>query len=243
VTGVIKVAGLLAYSSIRRSSIGVTVLTILILALLATNLMFVRGLLDGLVWSANEKLIDTYTSDITVEPGGKTTVLRDVDRLLMEIEAIDGVVAATPRNRLGAEIKFEEERTASTVYGIRPDREKEIFTIHQWLVEGSYLDPRDREQIMLGIQLAGADRPDIELFSRSLQKVHAGDEVIVTFANGVEKKYRVKGIFQTQFIQTDIQAFVSELEFRSVSALARNQATFVHVKVRNGVMPTGLLHR
>ncbi len=227
----LKVASLLAFTSIRKGNIGVILLTILILALVALNLLFVPSLLEGAVWGANDKVINTYAADIIVESQGDKRLIGDVDYLITEIEAIDGVVAATPRNSLSAEISFEGERTNCRVYGIRPEREKLVFTIHEAVIEGSYLDSADRDGILLGIQLAGADQPDIELYSRSLRKVHAGDEVAVTYANGLEKRYTVRGIFYAAFIQTDLQAFVSEKEFEAVNPLVKNQAASIHVKI------------
>ena len=62
-----KVAGLLAYTSIRKGNPGVILLTILILALVSLNLLFIPGLLQGLVSGANTQLINTYSSDIVVQ--------------------------------------------------------------------------------------------------------------------------------------------------------------------------------
>jgi len=229
VTRSLKVAGLLAATSIRKGSIGVTLLIILILALVGLNLLFVPGLLGGLVWGANAKVIQTYTADIVIESKRESLLIRDVDHLISRIEAIDGVIAATPRINMGAEFSFDDERTNAVIYGIRPEREKQVFTIHESLIEGSYLDPGDREGILLGIQLAGADQPDIELYYRSLRRVHAGDRITVTYANGLEKKYTVRGVFHTEYIQTDLQAFVTEKELRAVNPLPPEHATSIHV--------------
>ena len=109
----------------------------------------------------------------------------------------------------------------------------EVFTIHKSLIEGSYLSPGDTGKILLGVQVAGADKPNLELYARSLQTVHAGDEVTVTYANGVQKNYVVKGIFYTEFIQTDLQAFVTEDEFQAVYPTAQGKAAFIHVKVKS----------
>jgi putative ABC transport system permease protein len=103
--------------------------------------------------------------------------------------------------------------------------------VDKWIIEGSYLEAKDRDYIMLGIQVAGADHPEIEFYTRSLKSVHAGDQVQVHYANGLEKKYTVKGIFYTEFIQTDLQAFISETEFRSIYALAKNHAGSIHVRL------------
>ena len=46
---VLKVAGLLAFTSITRGNKGVILLTIVILSLVSMNLVFVPSLLEGLV--------------------------------------------------------------------------------------------------------------------------------------------------------------------------------------------------
>jgi len=227
-----RVAGLLAFASIIKGNTGVILLTILILTLVSLNLLFVPSLLKGLVSGANERLRNTYSGDIIVTSGTEQELLSNVDKLIGKIEAIDGVTAVTPRNSLGAKITFGSARTNAVIYGIQPDQETKVFKIYKSVIEGSYLSPEDRDKILLGIQVAGAGRPNLELYSRSLQNVHAGDELTVTYANGVQKKYLVKGIFYTEFIQTDLQAFVSQEEFQTVFPLSENRAISIHVKVK-----------
>jgi putative ABC transport system permease protein len=231
----LKVASLLAFTSIIRGNAGVILLTILILVLVAMNLLFVPSLLNGLVRSSDDKVKDTYVGDIVVEPAVEKELLRDAGDLVSKIESIDGVVAATPRSNMGAEIEFEDEQVRCTVFGISPEREKNVFTIHEWLTEGSYLDSRDGDEILLGIQLAGAEEPDLEFYPQSLQKVHVGDKVLVTYVNGIGKKYSVKGIFYTKHISTDLQAFVSEREFMSINSMSRNRANSIHVKLVDNI--------
>ncbi|MBA7693665.1 hypothetical protein ES703_102253 [subsurface metagenome] len=240
-TRTLKVAGLLAFTSVTRGNIGVILLTILILTLVAMNLIFVPSLLDGLVWGANDKLINTYVGNLIVEPSSEKELIKDVSKLVSRIEAIDGVTAVSARNSIGAEVEYEDERVGCSVHGIIPEREKEVLSVHKWLIEGSYLDSKDRDTILLGVQLAGADLPDIELYTRSLKKVHAGDKVSVRYANGIEKTYLVKGIFYTEFIQTDLQAFITERELRSVNALARERAKSIHIKLAEDADVNGVI--
>jgi putative ABC transport system permease protein len=236
----LKVAGFLACTSIARGNLGIILLTILILVLVTLNLLFVPGLLGGLVFSANDKLINTYSGDIIVESSADNPLIRDVDSFVSRIEAIDGVVAATPRNSLGAEISIEDQRTNVVVYGIRPEKEKLAFNINDSIIEGSYLGENDLDKILLGIQVAGASRPDIELYSRSLKTVHAGDTVTVAYSDGVKKKYTVKGIFYTEFIQTDLQALVTERELTTVYPLIKDRAASVRVKITDTAEPAAV---
>lgn len=77
------------------------------------------------------------------------------------------MVAATARNNIGATIEYkdqkkEERRVTCTITGIMPEKEKKVFEVSRWLVEGSYLEPRDRNEILLGVQLAGIDDENAE---------------------------------------------------------------------------------
>jgi putative ABC transport system permease protein len=128
-------------------------------------------------------------------------------------------------------------------YGIMPEQEKKVFEVRDWLVEGSYLDERDRDKILLGIQLAGADQSDVELYSHSLRHAHAGDKVTVAYNNGYVKQYTVKGIFRTGFIQTDLQAFTTQLEYESIIPGAHDTATELHVRLEKNADPVEIMRR
>lgn len=228
-----RVAFFLTVRSIARGNIGVTVLTIAMLILANLTLLFVPSLLNGLIGTANEKLIHTYSGNIIIEAKGDNPLINKVDQLVERIEMVDGVTGVTYRNSMGAELVYEDERTNCSVRGVSPEREREVFRIADAIFEGDYLEARDRDKILLGMQLAGSDRHDIEFYSGSLKSVHAGDKISINYSNGVSKQYEVKGVFYTEFIQTDLQAFVTEREFKSVSPVANNQATSIHLKIRN----------
>jgi len=239
----LRVATFLALKSIIKGNVGVIVLTIFMLILVTMNLLFVPGLINGANVSMNSILVRTYSGDIIIGPEGDKTVINHVGDLITRIESIDGVVAASARNDINAYIEFEDNRVSRVVTAIDPAREKEVFEVSRSLIEGKYLDTRDRDQILLGIQVAGADREDIELYSSSLRHVHAGDKVVVTYSNGLEKQYTVKGIFDTGFIQTDLQAFVTELEFNSVMPNMYDKASSIRVKLEEGADPQRVIER
>jgi putative ABC transport system permease protein len=244
----LRVAAFLAVKSIVRGNIGVTLLTILILILIALNLLFVPGLSNGLVMSANEQLINNYSSNVIINPRGRDTQINHVAYLIEQTESLNGVVAATARNNTGAILKYkdnqgDERRINTTIYGSMPEKEKKVFEVSSYLIEGTSLEPRDRNQILLGIQLAGADDQSVELYARSLRQVHAGDKVTVTYSNGVVREYKVKGIFRTGFIQTDLQAFISDVEYESVIPSADDMASSIHVKLKDNVASEEIIAR
>ena len=234
----LKVALLLGFTSVTRGNRSVIVLTVMILTLVGLNLLFVPSLLAGLVSGSNEKLITTYSSDIVVTSrNAADPLISGVGNMLTEIDAIPGVAAATPRNSLLSQMSFNGNRATATIYGIDPALEQQVFDIDRYLIEGNYLAPSDTGQILLGVQIAGADRTNLEFYSRSLQNVHAGDSVNVTFGNNARKTFTVKGIFYAEFIQTDLQAFITEADFDSIMPAARDHAAFIHVKTEKNADP------
>lgn len=238
-----RVATFLALKSIVRGNVGVIILTIFMLILVTMNLLFVPGLINGATVSMNTILVKTYSGDIIIEPEGDKTVINHVDELIESIESINGVVAASARSDINAYIEFEGERLGRVVTGMEPVKDKAVFDISESLIEGKYLDSRDRGEILLGIQIAGADDESVELYSSSLRHVHASDKVVVTYSSGIEKQYTVKGIFDTGFIQTDLQVFVTELEFNSVMPNMNNKASSIRVKIEEGVDPEVVIDR
>ena len=239
----LKVAALLAFTSVTKGNFRIALLTMLILVLVALNLLFVPGLLDGLAWGANDKLINTYSGDLLIESNEANPQIENASRLMSEIAQMIGVEAVTSRSNLGVEIDCGSEHSETVISGIQPDADKNVFTIDSYLIEGSYLSPDDTDMILLGIQLAGADRPNLELYARSLRSVHAGDKVFVTYANGVRKEYTVKGIFYTEFIQTDWQAFVSQKEFYAVAPTMANSATTINIKTTKSANTNDIISR
>jgi putative ABC transport system permease protein len=226
----LKVAGFLAVKSVVRGNAWVLLLTVTMLMLVYLNLIFAPSLVEGVVNTINDKIINTLTGHIIVESKGEDRAIGNVTDLISRIEALDGVIAVSARNDLAADIVYEEERTTAVVYAIDPDRDKKVFEISENMVEGSYLDAEDTDQILLGIQVAGSDREGLELYSSSLKAVHAGDQVVVDYANGLQKQYTVKGIFQVELIQTDVKTFITEKEFANLNPLISDQASTLHVR-------------
>jgi putative ABC transport system permease protein len=101
------------------------------------------------------------------------------------------------------------------VVGIDPTREAAVTTIHSRIVEGSYLNANDRDAIVLGIEIAGGELSQTAPF-QTLQGAQVGDIVRLTYPNGVQREYRVKGIFQAQESRADRTAFVTLDEMASV---------------------------
>jgi len=226
----LKVAAFMALKSLRRGDVRVLLLTVAMLILVYLNLVFTPSLLGGAVQKINEKTRDTLSGDVVVQSDNYPVII-GAQEMLSAIESIAGVAAASARTNMGAEIDYEDERATAAVYAIDPEQDSRVFSISRNVIEGSYLDPADRNQVLLGVQIAGADLKELDLYASSLKTVHAGDNVTMIFGNG-SREFTVKGVFFTEFAQSDIRAYITQAEYDDMYPAFRDTATSIHVKLK-----------
>jgi putative ABC transport system permease protein len=230
----LKVAAFMALKSLRRGDVRVLLLTVSMLILVYINLVFTPSLLTGAVQKIHDKTKNTLSGDIVVQSDNYPVIVR-AQEMVSAIEDIDEVAAACARTSLGTEIHHGDDRVTAALYAIDPDLDSQVFDISQNMIEGSYLDPGDRTRnwVLLGAQIAGADRENLDLYPSSLKTVHAGDNVTIYFANG-SMEFTVKGIFFTEFVQSDIRAYITQTQFDAMFPAMQDTATSIHVKLERG---------
>lgn len=234
---VLRVASFLAFKFIVRGQRSTIILMILILSLSFVNLVFIAGILGGITAALNQQLITNLTSNIVVEPQEEPVKKRLIihqEELRRHIQQIPGVIATSRHYKLPATLAYDKEKNgnlkfASTeVIGIDPDQEKEFTLVARNLLVGRYLEVLGTDEIILGSDLAGGYGSSQE--STSLGGVKVGDKVWVTFSNGVERHYRVKGIYKVWFSFVDRLAFITSREAESAFSVY-NDASQILVQV------------
>jgi putative ABC transport system permease protein len=228
----LKVAAFMAFKSLSRGDVRVLLLTVSMLILVYINLIFTPSLLTGAVQKIHDKTKNTMSGDIVVQSDNYPVIIK-AQEIVSAVEDIDGVAAACARTSLGTEIHHGDDRVTAALYAIDPDRDSQVFDIAQNMIEGSYLDPGDRNSVLLGAQIAGAGLEDLELYPSSLMTVHAGDNVTIYSANG-SMEFTVKGIFFTEFVQSDIRVYITQAQFDAMVPGMQDTATSIHVKLERG---------
>ncbi len=236
----IKVALFLAVRSIVRTQRSTSALLIFILFLSFLNLMFITGILAGVSAAIIQQSIDTTTSYIDVNPQQSPIQLpyiADQRDLRKRIEEIPGVLATARHYTVTGSIAYDRDKNGHSVsvgapiYGIDPDEERQVTTLANWMVAGQYLDESDRDQIILGADVAGGYGPTL---LGNLGGAKPGDRVVVTYPNGVSRTYTVKGIYQVGFASAF--AYVSYKEIESVLGIS-NYASEILVRVDPSLEP------
>jgi len=165
--GNLKVALFLAYKSIIKGNRWALVLIILVMSLSFANLILTPSILSGVTNTLDEQQVNTLFANIVIDPEEDKYYLDHVEQTGKKIKQIPGVIGVSAHLNSNAFIEYQWREKDSisdkgksgtwSVIGIDPDQEVNVTTIHEHIIQGSYLEADDRDQIVLGIEVAGGD--------------------------------------------------------------------------------------
>ncbi len=245
--GNLKLAVFLAYKSIIKGNRWALALIILVMSLSFANLMLTPSILSGVSETLDRQQVDTLLANIIIDPQPDEYYLNHTSQIERMVAQIPGVAGVSSHLNSSAFIEYEWSEKESpadkgisgtwSVIGIEPESEQNVTTIHSHIIEGSYLEPQDRGEIVLGVEISGGEKAQTTEFL-TLQGVRTGDKVRLTYTNGIQREYTVKGIFQAQeMIQADRLAFITKEEMASVLGRQAysDRASQILVKTGEGV--------
>ncbi len=224
----LRVSAFLAWKSIQRGSQGTLALTIMIVALIFVNLVFLPSIISGVVETFDTQSIEFDFGNLVIEPREGNRYIDGVASLQRQIERIPGITGTSPRTAAGVTYFYKGRNTASTLYGINPEDERSVTRIAEFMTEGEFLSNGDTDAIIMGATLAGTEGDEGGGLP-TLEGVVVGDSVRVDYPNGATRTYRVKGIFETQSFGVDTSAFITGREMSGVLGL-HDQASVILVK-------------
>ncbi|NYT17529.1 MAG: ABC transporter permease [Methanomicrobiales archaeon] len=228
-----KVSFFLALRSLQRGNLGSLVLTVVIVGMVFTNMIFMPSIITGAIVNYEQQTVDTYTSDIIIEPKEDFRYIEDLSGLLDKVNRVPGVKRAAPHYAAGAVLRHKGKALSMAVEAVQPRDEMLVTTLSTYMEEGTYLGDGDTGEVILGRYVAGfADSS--EDFLPSLGGVKVGDSITAEYTNGVVREYRVKGIFRTYSFNTDYLVFTTWDEMELVEGRELDQATSVLVKTDPG---------
>jgi putative ABC transport system permease protein len=223
--GNIKLAFLLAFKSIWKGNRWAALLIICVMALSFAQLVLIPAILSGVTEALNQQQINTLYANVLIDPAVDDYFLARASEIQSTVEQQPGVVASTVHLVAGAHFEYNwQSRTDATkkddggdwrVIGIDPEKESKVTTISKTLISGSYLSKDDTDQIVLGVEIAGGPEASSASFL-NLGGVKVGEDVRLTYSDGTQRVYQVKGIFKARDGEADRQAFVSYNEMVSV---------------------------
>ena len=231
----LKVALFLAWRSLRRGSRSSAILTVLIIGMCFTNMIFLPSLFAGIGQTIKTQIVDYEVGNVLVSPQAGNQYITDLDATLGLINSMPGVARATPHYSRGATLKYRQRILGSSIRAIRPTDEKSVSPLPGKIIAGSYLGEDDAGEILIGKIIAGDSsvRQEDEFYN-SLGGVRVGDSITVEYGNGYTKDYRVKGIFSTGWTSSDNSAFITWSDMELVEGGPLDKAEYITVKTKPG---------
>jgi putative ABC transport system permease protein len=231
----LKVALLLALRSLQRGSRSSVILTVLIIGMCFTNMIFLPSLLNGIGQSITKQIVDYEVSNVLVDPKTGDQYVTDLGATLDLINGMPGVERATPHYNKGATLKYRQRVLDVSVRAIKPNDEKMVSPLYTKMIAGSYLGDGDTGEVIIGKPVAGDStvRREDE-FQPSLGGVRVGDSITIEYGNGYTKDYRVKGIYSTGWYEVDNTVYVSWTDMELVNGKPLDQAGYITVKAKPG---------
>ena len=231
----LKVALFLAWRSLVRGNRSSTVMTVIIIALCFTNMIFLPGLFNGIGQSITTQIVDYEVGNVLVSPRAGDQYITDLDATLFQINSLPGVERATPHYTEGATLKYRDRILGVSVRAISPSDEKYVSPLYTKMIAGTYLGDGDTGEIIMGKTVAGdASVRQEDEFQPSLGGVRVGDSVTIEYGNGFTEDYRVKGIYFTGWSQADSTVYTTMSDMEIVEGQALDRADYITVKTRPG---------
>lgn len=233
-----KTAFFIAYKSIIKGNKSTLLLLIFILTLSYINLMFISGILNGLGHGITEAMIDTSLGHITLKPQEKPTekeFINNERELRAKISTIPGVVGVTKHYTIGGNISFDKDKdgkfksTSANFVGIYPEEEKKVLNLEGFMVDGDFPNDLESDEIIVASGVSGGYVVGPEA-GNNLGGAKAGDEVLVTYAGGIVRQYKIRGIFDVSMGTLTSSVFISAKEAESILS-TYNSASELVIKV------------
>jgi putative ABC transport system permease protein len=225
----LKVGFLIAFSTIRRGNKKTLGFVVFVLSLIFLNLVFLSAFIGGMSGIFTNMMQDYPFGDIVIEPTGENSYINNADNVLHKVRSVPGMRAATKRLDVGASISHKQKVVGAGITGLMPIEEESISRYPYIISEGEFLSDLSRDEIIIGAMIAGTGF-GAEMYD-DLGEVRAGEFVDVTFSNGVQRTYKVKGIMTGTLELVDLNAVLHYKEIEDVFGLDEGKATTIVARI------------
>ena len=189
---------------------------------------FMQGMAEQQIYSS----IHTETGNIQLNNPGYLQNhdlqinIRNADSILSTIKKLPQVSAASASIRLTAMASTASSSAGVMVNGIDPSDQQNVSDISQLLKEGDYFKTDQKNQIVIGQQLA--DKLQVKLHSRIVLTLQTMEGDIIYGA------FKVSGIFRTHNSDFDKQTiFVRRPDLRALLNFPANAASVITVLLQS----------
>lgn len=222
----------LTFQYIRRGRKWTLILTILLMTIAFVNLIFIPSFFNGIIDGSNKQIINTMTGDIYLAPKTGEDYISNANSVMNEIQKIEGVKSTSARIVVPARLKYKNITGGWQISAVNPADFSLVANISKKISSGEYLKNDDLDGIIIGRQIAGGS--DVEENAMSFKGAKVGEKVSLIF-DGSVKEFTIRGIFNTNFVESDKRAFISEAALNSIVPKTQNSASTINIRVSDNV--------
>lgn len=241
-----RIGWFMAVRQIRRSSKWTTGLIIAVMILTSLNLIVVSGILVGLIQGAIDAVRTHYTSDVIVSTLNNKSYIENSPEVMSIIKGIPEIENVTARYLKGGTLEAnyktrikdtdKPNTAAGTIVGIDPAAEDRITDLSKFVIEGSYLEPGDYDQVLIGSFLVKKYLPIESPGFTALDNIEPKTKIRMTVGN-VEREVTVKGIVKSKVDEISLRVFMVDSQFRSIVGRNDYNVSEIAAKLKPGADP------
>src|SRR3989344_5526857 len=220
-----RVGFFLALRQIRHTNMWTSALIVFIMMLTFMNLIIVSGVLVGLIEGAVRGIEDRYTGAVILSNLKDKSYIEHSSDVVKNLESVPGIQAFTARylesGTIESNYKTKTRATdtgeiVGTLFaGINPNDEEAVTHISELVIEGSYFDGNDFDEILVGALLLKKyldfESPNFPI----LGDFAVGDKVRIVI-NGNTREVIVKGILKSKVDEIDRRVFFVDSQLRGL---------------------------
>ncbi len=248
----LKVGIYLAFKDITRASKLTTLLIVFIMTLTFLNLTVGRGILVGLPKGATNVYDERYSGDLIISKLRKDSYIVNEQAIenfyqkMPEVRALTKryLHSATLTSDYEARIKDSEvyDSTSGILTGIDPVDEDKVTGLSNFIVEGAYLDPKDREGILVGASMLFRYSPLDSPSESTIKNLVVGEKVKITIKEK-DYYYIVRGVIKSKVSEVDRRIFINIPEYKLIAGEKDFKPEEISFKFYNSVNPTEIKNK
>lgn len=214
----------LAFKQLKRVNKWTTGLIVFIMTLTFLNLVFVNGILVGLIEGSSLAYRREYSADLIIKNFESKDFISETDVIVNTLKSFEEVVAVSPRILYGVTIEagYKEKRSSSdnpdrisaAMAGIDPQIENSVTGLESMLIAGEYLEKDDVDQILIGSNLLTEYSRNIP-GDEALSNVKVGSKVRIVL-NGTVKEVRIKGVIKSKIGEVGRRVYTTDSYMRKI---------------------------
>lgn len=246
----LKVGSFLAARQLKRSSKWTTFLIVAVMTLTFLNLVVVSGILVGLIEGAVEAVKSHYLGDVIIGALKERPYIDQSTQIINAAKALPGVAYISPRYLSSGQIEgnYKEPKkrpsdlsqsVGATVAGIDPYAENQVTNLKKVVIEGSYLNPGDYDEVLLGAMLLKKYLNYDSSAMPVLDNVGVGSKVRITVAGSV-RDVLVKGIVKSKVDELDRRVFFVDSQLRGLIGRTDYNVSEIAIKLSPGTDPVNI---